>query len=128
MAFTVTNDATAFAAVYLINPAGDVYAEIPSVTPGRTLPLATTLGRRHYAVRCVFTDGTVRTSPAFTVTGTATGAVAGYRPLPDLDMTGPGQRVPELGRRRAARTAAACQALDGDVARGDLTAAARPTG
>ena len=89
VSFEVANDAVAFVTVYLIGPNGDVYAEIPSLTPRRSLPLATTLAAGTYALRCVFTNGTVRTSPAFTVTGTTTGAVSGFRPLPDLALTGP---------------------------------------
>src|SRR5437899_8666689 len=70
---TVGNDATAFAAIYLIDPANRVYAEIPSLTPGKTLPLTTTLGAGTYALRCVFTDGKVRTSAPITVTGQTRG-------------------------------------------------------
>ena len=123
VAMDITNHAKAFAAVYLINPAGDVYAEIPSVPPGRTLPLATTLTGGTYAVRCVFTDGVIRTSPAFTVTGTAQDAVTGYRPLPDLDLTAPVQAYRAWIGAALPGLATACQVLDADVARGDLAAA-----
>ena len=124
VAFTVVNAANAFVAVYLINPAGDVYAEIPSIPPGGTLPLATTLGAGSYAVRCVFTDGTVRTSPDITVTGQTSGAVPGFVPLPDLAMTGPVNAYRDWVGAQLPGLLAACQQLAGDVDRGD-TAAAR---
>ena len=89
VSFEVASDAAVFVTVYLIGRNGEVYAEIPSLTPQRSLPLATTLAAGTYALRCVFTNGTVRTSPAFTVAGTTTGAVSGFRPLPDLALTGP---------------------------------------
>jgi high-affinity iron transporter len=121
--FTVANDAKAFAAVYLINPTGDVYAEIPSLTPGKSLPLTTTLGSGDYAVRCVFTDGKVRTSSAITVTGTATGAVLGFKPLPDLAMTGPVNAYRNWVGGQLPGLLAACQQLAGDVDRADVAAA-----
>lgn len=123
MALGVTNRAVAFASVYLVDPAGDVYAEIPTLPPGQTLPLATTLTGGTYAVRCVFTDGVVRTSPAFTVVGTVRGAVTGYRPLPDLDLTAPVQAYRAWVGAALPGLEAACRVLDTDVARGDLAAA-----
>ena len=123
VAFTVANDATAFTAVYVINPAGDVYAEIPSLTPGKTLPLTTTLAAGSYALRCVFTNGTVRTSPPITVTGTATGAVAGFAPLPDLDMTAPVDAYRNWVGGQLPGLLAACQQLAADIDRGDLASA-----
>lgn len=120
---TVANDATAFAAVYVINRAGAVYAEIPSLTPGKALPLSTTLGAGTYAVRCVFTDGIVRTSPAITVTGTTTGAVPGFVALPDLAMTAPVKAYRTWVGGQLPGLLAACQRLAGDVDRGDTGAA-----
>lgn len=120
---TITDHADAFASVYVINPAGDVFAEIPSLTPGATLPLATTLGAGTYALRCVFTDGVVRTSPTFTVTGTATGAVRGYPPLPDLAMAGPVTAYRAWIRAALPTLLTASTHLDADVAHGDLAAA-----
>jgi iron uptake system EfeUOB component EfeO/EfeM len=123
ISFDITDDARVFAAVYLINPAGDVYAEIPWISPGRTLALATTLGAGRYAVRCVFSDGAVLTSPQVTVAGSTTGAVAGYRPLPDLAMTQPVTAYRDWIRAALPKLLAACRALDADIARGDLPAA-----
>jgi high-affinity iron transporter len=123
VALTVANAGNAFVAVYLINPAGDVYAEIPSLTPGRTLPLATTLGAGSYAVRCVFTDGTVRTSPTIAVAGSTSGAVPGFVPLPDLAMTGPVNAYRDWIGGQLPGLLAACEQLAGDVDRGDLVAA-----
>jgi high-affinity iron transporter len=120
---TVANHADAFASVYVIDPAGDVFAEIPSITPGAMLPLATTLGAGTYALRCVFTDGVVRTSPAFTLTGTTTGAVHGYPPLPDLAMAGPVTAYRAWIRAALPTLLAASRRLDADVTGSDLTAA-----
>jgi high-affinity iron transporter len=120
---TVANDAKAFAAVYVINPVGAVYAEIPSLTPGKALPLTTTLGAGTYAVRCVFTDGVVRTSPTITVTGSTSGAVPGFVALPDLAMTAPVKAYRDwVGGRLPGLLAASAQ-LAGDVDRGDVVAA-----
>jgi iron uptake system EfeUOB component EfeO/EfeM len=123
VALPVTNQAVAFVSVYLIDPAQDVYAELPSLTPGATLPLATTLAAGTYALRCVFTDGTVRTSTEFTVVGTTTGAVHGYQPLPDLAMTAPVTTYRAQVRAALPGLLAASRRLDTDVARGDLAAA-----
>lgn len=123
VALTVANDAKAFAAVYLINPAGAMYAEVPSLTPGKTLPLTTTLGAGTYAVRCVFTDGTVRTSPTITVTGSTTGAVRGFVPLPDLAMTGPVSAYRDWVGGQLPGLLSACEQLAADVDRGDVGAA-----
>jgi high-affinity iron transporter len=125
LAFSVTDRArAAFVSVYLTDPdKGDVYAEIPWLAPGHTLPLTTTLNGGHYAFRCVFSDGTVRTSRRITITGTTSAAVAGYQPLPDLDMDAP---VNAYRRRISAalpRLLSAARTLDADAARNDLPAA-----
>lgn len=121
--FTVTDKSSVFATIYLVDPADEVFAEIPSISPGKTLPLATTLGAGTYAVRCVFTDETVRTSGSITVTGTTTGAVAGYLPLPDLAMEGPVTAYSAWVQAALPKLLAACTTLDDDIASGDLTAA-----
>ncbi|HEX4224062.1 MAG TPA: EfeM/EfeO family lipoprotein [Pseudonocardiaceae bacterium] len=123
VALTVANEAKAFVAVYLINPAGEVFAEIPSLTPGKSLPLSTTVGAGTYAVRCVFTDGTVRTSSTITVTGSTNGAVPGFVPLPDLAMTGPVNAYRDWVGGQLPGLLTACQQLAGDVDRGDVGAA-----
>lgn len=123
VALTVTNDANAFVAVYVIDPANRVYAEIPSLTPGKTLPLSTTLGAGRYALRCVFTDGTVRTSAPITVTGQTTGAVPGVVPLPDLAMTGPVRTYRDWVGGQLPGLLTACRRLAGDVDRGDVATA-----
>jgi iron uptake system EfeUOB component EfeO/EfeM len=123
ISLTVTNRAALFAAVYLINPAGAVFAEIPSLTPGKSLPLATTLGAGTYRLRCVFTDNTVRDSAAFTVTGTTSGAVTGYRAVPDLALAGPVGAYRNWVRAALPGLLAASQTLAADVAAGDLAKA-----
>ena len=123
LSLTVANDASAFAAVYVIDPANRVYAEIPSLTPGKSLPLTTTLGAGTYALRCVFTDGTVRTSAPITVTGQTSGAVAGVVPLPDLAMTGPVRTYRNWVGGQLPGLLAACQRLMADVDRGDVATA-----
>jgi iron uptake system EfeUOB component EfeO/EfeM len=123
VALPVTDQAVAFVSVYLIDPAEDVYAELPSLAPGATLPLSTTLAAGTYALRCVFTDATVRTSPEFTVTGSTTGAVHGYRPMPDLAMTAPVTTYRAQVRAALPGLLAASRRLDADVARADLAAA-----
>jgi iron uptake system EfeUOB component EfeO/EfeM len=121
--FRVTNAAVAFVTVYVISQAGDVYAEIPSLTPRHALPLETTLAAGRYSLRCVFTNGAVRTSAAFTVTGSTTGAVAGYRPLPDLALGGPVTAYSRWIEAALPGLLTASQKLDDDVAAGHLTAA-----
>ena len=123
VSLTVANDATAFAAVYVIDPANRVYAEIPSLTPGKSLPLTTTLGAGTYALRCVFTDGTVLTSAPVTVTGRTSGAVAGVVPVADLAMTGPVRTYRNWVGAQLPGLLSACQRLAGDVDRGDLPTA-----
>ncbi|WP_051951830.1 EfeM/EfeO family lipoprotein [Actinacidiphila yeochonensis] len=124
VAFEVTDRAPGFAQVYLVSQDGALaYAEIPWLASAHTLPLTGTLGAGRYAVRCVLSDGTVRTSRPFQVTGRTTGALRGYRPLPDLQLTPAVQRYRAWvdaalpGLVRAART------LSADLDRGDLRAA-----
>ncbi|MFI9274390.1 EfeM/EfeO family lipoprotein [Kitasatospora sp. NPDC052896] len=124
LSFAVTNGDNVFASIYLVSPDGGLaYAEIPWVGPNKTLPLATTLTGGQYAVRCVFSNGTVRTSRTVTVTGTAAGAVAGYEPLSDLEMTGPVNAYRGYVTAALPGLLAAAQTLDADLARGDLAAA-----
>ncbi|WP_052432755.1 EfeM/EfeO family lipoprotein [Streptacidiphilus carbonis] len=114
------------AEVYLIAPGnGEVYAEVLSLLPGVDRTLTTTLDGGSYALRCVFTDGTVLTSSIRTLTGTlnGAGAVAGVRPLPDLDLGAP------VAAYRGYVTAALpglltdSRRLAGDLAAGDLARA-----
>ncbi|GAA1985203.1 EfeM/EfeO family lipoprotein [Catenulispora subtropica] len=124
VAFTVTDDTRVFATVYLVDAADTrVYAEIPWLTPGHTLPLATTLAAGRYAVRCVLSDGTIHTTAAFSVTGDTADAVAGYKPLPDLDLTAPVNAYRAWVEAALPSLLASVQTLDADVARGDLAAA-----
>ncbi|WP_194926843.1 EfeM/EfeO family lipoprotein [Catenulispora pinisilvae] len=121
--FAVTDDTSVFATVYLVDSANLVYAEIPWLTPGRTLPLATTLGAGRYAIRCVLSTGKVHTTSQFSVSGTTSNPVAGYKPLPDLDMTAPVNAYRAWLGAALPKLLAASQRLDADVARGDLQAA-----
>jgi iron uptake system EfeUOB component EfeO/EfeM len=110
--------------VYLIDPGRNlVYAEARDLTPGTRRTMSTTLGAGRYALRCVFTDGTVLTSPAHTLTGAVAGAVAGVPPMPDLDLDEPvtAYRAYVQGSLPALRTDAA--RLAADVTAGDLGAA-----
>jgi len=121
--FAVTDDTNVFATVYLVDTANRVYAEIPWLTPGRTLPLATTLGAGRYAIRCVLSDGKVHTTSQFSVSRTTSDAVAGYKPLPDLDLTAPVKAYRAWLGTALPKLLTASQTLDADVARGDLQAA-----
>jgi iron uptake system EfeUOB component EfeO/EfeM len=124
VAFQVGNATRDFAAVYLIDPGGSVYAEIRSLPPGLTGPLAATLAPGRYALRCVFSNGAVLTSSSYTVTGQAPAdATAGVRPLPDLEMEGPVHAYRAYVGAALPGLLAASRSLDADVARGDLAAA-----
>ncbi|MFB7668781.1 EfeM/EfeO family lipoprotein [Kitasatospora sp. NPDC056138] len=124
LSFTVTNNSKVFATLYLVSPdASLAYAEIPWLGPGRTLPLATTLTGGQYAVRCVFSSGPVLTTRPLTVVGTASGAVAGYRPMPDKEMGAPVKAYRDYVKAALPGLLAAGRTLDDDVARGDLAAA-----
>ena len=124
--FTVTSTDTdnAFASVYVINLSGGlVYAEIPSIAPGKVLPLGTTLSAGTYALRCVFTDGTVQTSAPFALTGSAVGAVAGYPPMPDLALQQPVRAYSAYVESRLPALLADSVTLNADVEAGNLPAA-----
>ncbi|MDH6125739.1 EfeM/EfeO family lipoprotein [Kitasatospora sp. GP82] len=124
LAFSVTNDSKVFATLYLISTDGKLaYAEIPWLGPGKTLSLATTLTGGQYAVRCVFSSGPVLTSGPVAVVGTATGAVAGYQPMGDLEMTAPVKAYRAYVRTALPELLSSGRTLDADVARGDLAAA-----
>lgn len=117
----VTDDARDPVDVYLIDPADSaVYAEIPDLPPGTTLPLATTYTHGRYALRCVFTDNRVLTSATRVVTGTAPGAVAATRPMPDLALQGPVDAYRADVRHALPTLLADSSRLDADVAAGDL--------
>jgi high-affinity iron transporter len=123
VSFAVTDDSDIFAKAYLVDDADRVYAEIPWLIPGRTLPLATTLAAGHYAIRCVLTDGTVHTTSGISVTGTTTDAVTGYTPLLDTDMHAPVAAYTAWVQARLPELLGLTRTLDADVARGDLDAA-----
>jgi iron uptake system EfeUOB component EfeO/EfeM len=123
VAFPVTDETDIFARVYLVDDADRVYAEIPWLTPGRTLPLATTLAAGHYAIRCVLTDGRVHTTSPIDVTGSTKDAAAGYKPLLDTDMHAPVAAYTAWIHDRLPELLTVVQTLDADVARGDLAAA-----
>ncbi|HWG28569.1 EfeM/EfeO family lipoprotein [Actinospica sp.] len=124
--FTVTSTDTrnAYASVYVINLSGGlVFAEIPSLAPAKVLPLSTTLSAGTYALRCVFTDGTVQTSPPFTLTGTAVGAVTGYPPMGDLELEQPVRAYTAYVEAALPTLLADSTTLNADIAAGNLTAA-----
>ncbi|GIH17977.1 EfeM/EfeO family lipoprotein [Rugosimonospora africana] len=110
--------------VYLIDPRRNlVYAEARDLTPGTRRTMSTTLGAGRYALRCVFTDGTVLTSQAHTLTGTVAGAVTGVPPMPDLDLTGPVGAYRSSVERGLPPLLADATRLAADVAAGNLAAA-----
>ena len=113
------------AEVYLIAPgSGDVYAEVLSLLPGVPRTLSTTLDGGSYALRCVFTDGQVRTSPSRTLSGgTVADAVAGVPPLPDLDLGAPVAAYRSYVTAALPGLLADSRRLDADLAAGDLSRA-----
>ncbi|GAA2240305.1 EfeM/EfeO family lipoprotein [Kitasatospora cystarginea] len=124
VSFSVTNNSKVFATLYVISPDGGLaYAEIPWLGPGKTLPLATTLTGGQYAVRCVFSSGPVLTTLPLTVVGKASGAVAGYPPMPDKEMSAPVKAYRDYVKAALPGLLAAARTLDADIARGDLAAA-----
>ncbi|MGK4585627.1 EfeM/EfeO family lipoprotein [Kitasatospora sp. HPMI-4] len=124
ISFSVTNNSKVFATLYVVSPdASLAYAEIPWLGPGRTLPLATTLTGGRYAVRCVFSSGPVLTTSPVTVIGRASGAVAGYPPMPDKELGAPVKAYRDYVKTALPDLLGAGRTLDADVARGDLGAA-----
>ncbi len=122
------NGAATFVTVYLIGAEWhEGLRRDPLARAARHPAAGHHAGRRPYALRCVFSSGTVRTSRRIAVTGATTGAVAGYRPLPDLALTGAGQPPTAPGSKRRCPTllTASRGPSNTDVARGDL-APARP--
>ena len=112
------------AEVYLIAPgSGEVYAEVLSLLPGVPRTLSTTLDGGSYALRCVFTDGQVRTSPTRTLSGTAADAVAGILPLPDLDLGAPVTAYRSYVTAALPGLLVDSRRLDADLAAGDLVRA-----
>ena len=110
--------------VYLIAPgSGEVYAEVQTLLPRVPRTLSTTLGAGRYALRCVFTDGTVRTSPVRTLTGTAADPAPGVLPLPDLALTAPVNAYRGYVDARLPGLLADTRRLDADIRAGDLSRA-----
>ncbi|MFE9424876.1 EfeM/EfeO family lipoprotein [Kitasatospora sp. NPDC006697] len=124
VSFSVTNTSDVYVSVYVVSADAKLaYAEIPWLGPKRTLPLATTLTGGSYAVRCVFSSGPVQTTGTIAVTGTAAGAVRGYLPMNDMDLSAPVTAYRAYVSAALPELLAAVQTLDGDLARGDLDAA-----
>jgi len=121
--FDVTSRAPGYTSVYLVSASGGVLAELVSLGQGRTQPLPTALTGGRYTFRCVLTDATVRVSGPVRVTGTAGGTAAGYQPMTDLALAGPVRAYTSYVSGQLPGLLTACRRLDGDVARGDLTAA-----
>jgi len=121
--FDVTSRAPGFTSVYLVSAAGDVLAELPSLGQGRAQPLSTALTGGRYTLRCVLTDATVRVSGPLQVAGTTGGTPVGYRPMPDLAITGAVRAYTAWVAAKLPGLLTACRRLDLDVARGDLAAA-----
>ncbi|QMU77594.1 EfeM/EfeO family lipoprotein [Streptacidiphilus sp. PB12-B1b] len=110
--------------LYLIQPSDNaVYAELQNFTPGTTRTLSTTLTAGRYAFRCVFSDGTVLTSAAHTVTGTVSGAVPGVQPMPDLALGAPVAAYRRYVEHALPLLLADSRTLDADLAAGDLARA-----
>ncbi|MBF9069590.1 EfeM/EfeO family lipoprotein [Streptacidiphilus fuscans] len=124
VAFAVTDSASTFVTVYLTDPGGDrAYAEIRWLGPRHTLPLTGSLAAGRYALRCVFSDGPVVSSPTLAVTGSASGTLTGYAPMPDLALAGAVASYRAWVQAALPGLLAAAQTLDADVARGDLASA-----
>jgi high-affinity iron transporter len=121
--FDVTSRAPGYSSVYLVSAAGDVLAELPEIGQGRTQALSTALAGGHYALRCVLTDATVRVSGLLQVSGTGRGTAPGYRPMPDLRLSGPVRAYTSWIAGKLPGLLAACRRLDADVGQGDLAAA-----
>jgi iron uptake system EfeUOB component EfeO/EfeM len=110
--------------VFLIDPGRNlVYAEARDVTPGTERAMSTTLGAGRYALRCVFSDGTVLTSGAHTLTGAVAGAVPGLPPMPDLDLAPAVTAYRAYVRGSLPTLLTAATRLAADVTAGNLAAA-----
>ncbi|SEL85920.1 EfeM/EfeO family lipoprotein [Streptacidiphilus jiangxiensis] len=122
--FEVTDAATTFVTVYLTDPGGArAYAEIRWLGPRHSLPLSASVAAGRYALRCVFSDGPVVTSPPVAVTGSAPDTEPGYRPMTSTDLEQPVTAYRAWVSAALPRLLDAARALDADVARGDLAAA-----
>ena len=110
--------------VYVIDPAKNlVYAEARDITPASTRDLDLTLGSGRYALRCAFSNGTVLTSKAYTLTGTVSGALPGIAPLPDLDLDAPVTAYRAYVKAGLPPLLAATKQLAADVNAGNLAKA-----
>jgi iron uptake system EfeUOB component EfeO/EfeM len=123
MTFDVTSRAPGYTSVYLVSAAGDVLAELVSVGKGAPQPMPTSLDGGHYTLRCFYTNAAVRVSGPLEVSGTAQGTATGYGPMSDLELEGPVRAYSVWVEAHLPGLLAACERLDADVARGDLTAA-----
>jgi len=123
LTFDVTSRAPGYTSVYLVSASNDVLAELVSLGKGQTQPLPATLTGGRYALRCVLTDATVLASGPLDISGTATGAAVGYKPMPDLSLAGPVRAYTSYVAGQLPGLLTASQRLDADVARGDLAAA-----
>ncbi|WP_152627746.1 EfeM/EfeO family lipoprotein [Streptacidiphilus neutrinimicus] len=122
--FDVRDAATTFVTVYLTDPTGArAYAEIRWLGPNHALPLSGSLAAGRYALRCVFSDGPVLTSSTVAVSGSAPGTETGYRPMASMELQQPVTAYRAWVSAALPGLLAAARTLDGDVARGDLTAA-----
>jgi high-affinity iron transporter len=120
--FQMHNTGKKTAEVYLINPdTAAVYGEVEGLAPGVTSDLVATIGSGSYAWRCIPSGEKAVTSATVRVSGG--GTVNAIVPVTERDLAGP------LGAYKAYVTSGLttlltkAQALDADIAAGDLAKA-----
>jgi iron uptake system component EfeO len=111
--------------VDLIDPGnGGVYAEVAQFGPGTTRSISLDVGSGRYAFRCLFEDASPMTGAAVTVAGNVKGATATV-PVTFDELVGPAKEYQNYVAAGLKTLVGQTETLDGDVRRGDLSAARR---
>jgi high-affinity iron transporter len=120
--FQMHNTGKKTAEVYLINPdTAAVYGEVEGLAPGVTSDLVATIGSGSYAWRCIPSGEKAVTSATVRVSGG--GTVNAIVPVTERDLAGPLGAYKAYVTSGLATLLAKVQALDADIAAGDLAKA-----
>jgi iron uptake system component EfeO len=121
--FTIDNESTQAAEVYLINPAnGAIYAEVDNMGPATHDPMPVDVGSGTYAFRCLLEDVDPITGPPERVPGHQRGAV-GILPVTYNDLYGPAKQYQSYVTAGLVVLARQTRVLTDDIRAGRLAAA-----
>jgi iron uptake system component EfeO len=123
--FTVGNQASDGADIYLVNPhSGAIFAQVEGLGPGTTEPMTVDVGSGSYAFECVIEDYDPIYGPTVTVPGNTAGT-PGILPVTDDTLIPAAKQYQVYVEAGLGKLVTQVSALAADVRAGNLTAARR---